>query len=224
MIINELFYSLQGEGSLAGVPSIFIRLAGCPLRCTWCDTKYAWDPAKGQEMTCEQVIEAIDDYPTRYVVLTGGEPMTHEGVKELAAVIRAKGYHLTIETAGICFIEGLSADLMSISPKLSNSEPKNNTDKHSTERLNLAVLGQLMASYEYQLKFVVDAPEDLNEIADTLETLDGIDLYKVWLMPQATQTDDYLEKSRWLAEYCKQAGFSFSPRLQVMLWGFQRGK
>ena len=79
MIINEIFYSLQGEGSLAGVPSIFIRLAGCPLRCTWCDTKYAWDSSAGQEMSCEQILEAVADYPTRYVVLTGGEPMVHEG-------------------------------------------------------------------------------------------------------------------------------------------------
>jgi 7-carboxy-7-deazaguanine synthase len=81
-----------------------------------------------------------------------------------------------------------------------------------------------MSAYDYQLKFVVDKPEDLDEIADTLHSLDGVDFYKVWLMPQATQTDEYLEKSRWLVEYCKQTGFSFSPRLQVMLWGPQRGK
>lgn len=222
MIINELFYSLQGEGSLAGVPSIFIRLAGCPLRCSWCDTKYAWDPAAGRRMSCEQILEAIGDYPTRFVVLTGGEPMAHEGVGELAAAIREKGYHLTIETAGIHFVEGVLADLMSISPKLSNSTPKN--DERLAERLNVAVLRQLIAAYDYQLKFVVDEPNDLDEIADTLDKLGGIDLYKVWLMPQATQMDDYLEKSRWLVEYCKQTGFSFSPRLQVMLWGSQRGK
>ena len=224
MIINELFYSLQGEGSLAGVPSIFIRLAGCPLRCSWCDTKYAWDPAAGQEMTLKQLLEAIGEYPTRYVVLTGGEPMVHEGLKELAAAIHEKGYHLTIETVGISFVEGAAADLMSISPKLSNSDPQNSDEKQPSERLNIAVLRQLMASYEYQLKFVVDEPKDLDEIAETLGTLDGVDFYKVWLMPQATQTDEYLEKSRWLAEYCKQTGFSFSPRLQVMLWGSQRAK
>ena len=81
-----------------------------------------------------------------------------------------------------------------------------------------------MAAYDNQIKFVVDEPDDLNEIADVVEKLDGLGLYSVYLMPQATQTDDYLKKSRWLAEYCKQAGFSFSPRLQVMLWGSQRGK
>ena len=222
MIVNELFYSLQGEGSLAGTPSVFIRLAGCPLRCSWCDTKYAWDPAAGQEMSCEGVLEAIGDYPTQFVVLTGGEPMVHEGVGELASAIRDKGYHLTIETAGICFVGGLEADLMSISPKLSNSAPKN--EERPAERLNMGVLRQLIAAYDYQIKFVVDEPDDLNEIANVVEKLDGLGLYSVYLMPQATQTDDYLKKSRWLAEYCKQAGFSFSPRLQVMLWGSQRGK
>ena len=144
MIINELFYSLQGEGSLAGVPSIFIRLAGCPLRCTWCDTKYAWDASEGQEMTSEKVLEAIRDYPTRYVVLTGGEPMAHEGVADLADAIRQKGDHLTIETAGIHYIGGLQADLMSISPKLSNSDPKDGS--HTAKRLDMGVLRQLMAA------------------------------------------------------------------------------
>jgi 7-carboxy-7-deazaguanine synthase len=222
MIINELFYSLQGEGSLAGVPSIFIRLTGCPLRCTWCDTKYAWDASKGQEMTSEKVLEAIRDYPTRYVVLTGGEPMAHEGVAGLADAIRQKGYHLTIETAGIHYIEDLQADLMSISPKLSNSNPKNGN--HPVKRLDMGILRQLMTAYDYQLKFIIDKPDDLDEVAEVLDKLDGVDFYKVKLMPQATQTDEYLEKSRWLTEYCKQTGFSFSPRLQVMLWGSQRGK
>ena len=224
MTINELFYSLQGEGRLAGVPSVFVRLAGCPLQCCWCDTPYAWDPAAGRQMTCKQILDAIRDYPTRYVVLTGGEPLANDGVLELATAIRSEGHHLTIETAGIYSIEDLQADLMSISPKLSNSDPKTATDKHQTERLNVEVLRKLTAGYDYQLKFVVDSPNDLDEIAEVLEKLDGIDPYRVYLMPQATQTDEYLAKSRWLVEYCKQAGFSFSPRLHVMLWGSQRGK
>jgi len=224
MIINELFYSLQGEGRLAGVPSVFVRLAGCPLRCCWCDTSYAWDPAAGRQMSCEQILNAIQNYPTRYAVLTGGEPLAHEGVSELAAAIRSAGYHLTIETAGIYCIDGLQADLMSISPKLSNSDPKTGTEKQQTERFNVEILRKLVAGYDYQLKFVVNAPNDLDEIAEVLAKLDDVDPYRVYLMPQAAQTEAYLEKSRWLVEYCKQAGFSFSPRLHIMLWGAQRGK
>lgn len=224
MIINELFYSLQGEGRLAGVPSVFVRLAGCPLRCCWCDTSYAWDPGAGRQMSSEQILEAMRNHPTRYAVLTGGEPLAHEGVSDLAAAIRSAGYHLTIETAGIYCIDGLQADLMSISPKLSNSDPKNGTEKHQTERLNMDTLQKLTTRYNYQLKFVADSPGDLDEIADVLDKLGEVDPYRVYLMPQATRTEEYLEKSRWLVEYCKQAGFSFSPRLHIMLWGNQRGK
>ncbi len=142
----------------------------------------------------------------------------------MAAAIRSAGYHLTIETAGIYCIEGLGADLMSISPKLSNSDPLKNAEKHQSMRLSVDTLRKLTAEYDYQLKFVVDTPKDFDEIADVLNKLDEIDPYRVFLMPQAAQPEEYLEKSRWLVEYCKQTGFSFSPRLQVMLWGAQRGR
>jgi len=175
-------------------------------------------------MSCKQILDAIGNYPTRYAVLTGGEPLAHEGVSELAAAIRSAGYHLTIETAGIYCIEGLQADLMSISPKLSNSDPQKNAEKHQVERLNVDTLRKLTAEFDYQLKFVADSPGDLDEIADVLDKLGEVDPYRVYLMPQATQPEEYLTKSRWLVEYCKQAGFSFSPRLHIMLWGSQRGK
>ena len=223
MIVNELFYSLQGEGRLAGVPSVFIRLAGCPLRCSWCDTKYAWDPAAGRPMSCDQMLQHIHQYPTRYVVVTGGEPLAHKGIEQLAQAIASQGFHLTIETAGLEFIQGVHADLMSISPKLSNSGPQE-TGEQSLTRLNVDVLQKWMAAGDYQFKFVVDAPNDLDEIAEVLAELENVDPYRVYLMPQATEPNEYLEKARWLVEYCKQTGFSFSPRLQVMLWGSQRGK
>ncbi|MCI0498854.1 MAG: 7-carboxy-7-deazaguanine synthase QueE [Planctomycetales bacterium] len=225
MIVNELFYSLQGEGRLAGVPSVFIRLAGCPLRCHWCDTKYAWNPDAGQSMTPEQILKQIGRHPTRYVVLTGGEPLVHEGAAEIIAAVSRSGYHVTIETAGIAYWADLPVNLMSISPKLSNALFP--TAQNSTLAMPLAdpnLIGCLIDAYDYQLKFVVDTPQDLDEIAKFLDKLARVDMYKVYLMPQASRTDEYLEKSRWLADYCIQTGFSFSPRLQVMLWGGQRGK
>lgn len=218
MIVNEIFYSLQGEGRLAGVPSVFVRLAGCPLRCSWCDTRYAWDDTAGEEMACDTILAAVGAYPTHYAVVTGGEPMVHPGVEDLLSALAGRRGHVTVETAGLKFLPDQPVDLMSISPKLSNSGAGGLAEAY------LDVIGQLMAAYDYQLKFVVDTPQDLGEIATVLEQLETVDPYKVYLMPQATQPGEYLEKSRWLADYCKQTGFCFGPRLHIMLWGNQKGK
>ncbi len=226
MIINEIFYSLQGEGKLAGVPSVFIRLAGCPLRCKWCDTKYAWDAAKGTEMSVEQILLRISSYPTQYVVVTGGEPMVNAELESLVQPLHKAGYHITIETAGIECIADLPVDLMSISPKLSNSTPDNAelAAAHDQHRFQVTALKSLIEDYDYQLKFVVDTPGDLNEIAECLAKIDNVNPYKIFLMPQAVTEQEYIEKSRWLADYCLQTGFSFTPRLQVILWPGQKGK
>ena len=225
MIINEIFYSLQGEGRLAGVPSVFIRLAGCPLRCKWCDTKYAWDAAAGTELATEQILKRISAYPTRFAVVTGGEPMVAQGIGELITKLHENGYHVTVETAGIEYLSGLPVELMSISPKLGNSLADSpDKPQHRHTHFDPLVLQQLIAAYDYQLKFVVDQPDDLNEIAASLEQLENVDPDKICLMPQATELKKYLEKSRWLADYCMQTGFGFSPRLQVMLWPGQKGK
>ncbi|MGD9162630.1 MAG: 7-carboxy-7-deazaguanine synthase QueE, partial [Desulfobacteraceae bacterium] len=111
MIVNEIFYSLQGEGFLAGVPGVFIRLAGCPLRCKWCDTKYAWSKDAGKELSITQIIEEIQDWPCRYVIITGGEPMVNSDLPELVQELKNNRKHITIETAGIAYIPDLPCDL-----------------------------------------------------------------------------------------------------------------
>jgi 7-carboxy-7-deazaguanine synthase len=231
MIINEIFYSLQGEGFLAGTPSVFIRLAGCPLCCKWCDTRYAWDERAGGEYTTGEIVEALKKYKTKYVVITGGEPMTkpnlmaEAGLPELLRLLKASGKHITIETAGIAFAPDLPCDLMSISPKLSNSTPDDPTlaEIHNNSRLDTAVLAALLDGYNYQLKFVVDSPNDLEEINQTIETLGNVDLTKVMLMPQAQTRKELLIKSPVVADLCKRTGFAFCQRLQVLLWDNQRG-
>jgi len=224
MIINEIFYSLQGEGKLAGVPSVFVRIAGCPLRCRWCDTKYAWSADAGRQYTISQ-LEKILQRPTRCVVITGGEPMVVEGLSEFACAMAQAGMHVTIETSGIAFVADLSCDLMSISPKLSNSTPAEpSAADHERQRLNLPAVRQLIEAYDYQLKFVVDSPEDLDEIAGILEQLKNVDPYRIYLMPQAQTRTELVQKSQMLAQYCLQTGFAMSPRLQVMLWEGQKGK
>ena len=117
MVVNEIFYSLQGEGFLAGVPSVFVRLAGCPLRCRWCDTKYAWDETAGAEQSIGAIVEAVRQWPCKFIVITGGEPMINPDLPDLVRELKASGKHITIETAGIAFIPDMPCDLMSISPE-----------------------------------------------------------------------------------------------------------
>jgi 7-carboxy-7-deazaguanine synthase len=226
MVINEIFYSLQGEGFLAGVPSVFVRLAGCPLRCRWCDTKYARSKEAGRQHNTDQIIQAVQQWPCRYVVITGGEPMVDPDLPQLAGQLKTAGKHITIETAGIAYIPDMSCDLMSISPKLINSMPEEveSAAIHKDSKLDLAVLGELISNYNYQLKFVVDSVNDLAEIQELLDKIGNVDADKVMLMPQATTREEYLTKSPMVADMCKLSGFAFSQRLQILLWNNQRGK
>jgi len=226
MKVSEIFYSIQGEGFLAGVPSVFVRLAGCPLRCRWCDTKYAWDPAVGEELTISDVVQIVQRWPCKFVVITGGEPMINSDLPKLVNQLKDLGKHITIETAGIKFIEGLSCDLMSISPKLSNSTPTEPklAAVHEGSRLDEAILRRLIDNYKYQLKFVVDSQNDLPEIQKTIKKIGNVDLTRVMLMPQAAARDQLLAKSSIVVEMCKSSGFAFCQRLQVLLWDNARGR
>jgi 7-carboxy-7-deazaguanine synthase len=225
MKVNEIFYSLQGEGFLAGTPSVFVRLAGCPLRCRWCDTKNAWDEAAGEQYNIAEIVEAVQKWSCRFVVITGGEPMINSDISQLVRELKAAGKHITIETAGIAYIPDIPCDLMSISPKLSNSTPEDKlyAASHEKSRLDLVVLSELIDHYDYQLKFVVDNESDLPEIKETIVKLGNVDSEKVMLMPQATTRDEFIAKSQMVAEICKQTGFAFSQRLQVLFWNNERG-
>ena len=218
MKIAEIFYSLQGEGSLLGVPSVFIRTSGCNLRCRWCDTPYtSWHP-EGEEMSIDAIVAQAASYGASYAVVTGGEPMIAPGIGELTDKLRKAGFHITIETAGTVYTP-VACDLMSISPKLANSTPDGVfRNQHERLRNNPEVLSRLMAEYPHQLKFVVADPKDLEEIRTyKAEKRDII------LMPEGTRADLLRERSLWLAEICIREGYRYSPRLHVDLWGDKRG-
>ncbi|MHC4586537.1 MAG: 7-carboxy-7-deazaguanine synthase QueE [Planctomycetota bacterium] len=225
MVINEIFYSLQGEGFLAGVPSVFVRLAGCPLQCRWCDTKYAWDQRAGEDYNISDIVKTIQQWHCKFIVITGGEPMINPDLPQLVHQLKTAGKHITIETAGIAYVSDIPCDLMSISPKLSNStaDEAKASAGHKDSRLDIAVLQELVDNYEYQFKFVVDSQGDLPEIRQTIEKIDSVNPEKVMLMSQAATRDELFTKSPIVAEMCKQTGFAFSQRLQVLLWNNQRG-
>ena len=227
MRVSEIFYSLQGEGMLAGTPSVFVRLAGCPFRCRWCDTAYAWEYAAGEELDPDQIVERVNQWPCRFVVLTGGEPLTgpdlsvRPGLADLTRRLRDLGKHITIETAGALFVPDLACDLMSISPKLNNAASHPGT--HRADRLDMEALRSLIRAYPYQLKFVIEASQDMDEVRKALHELGDVAPERVLLMPQAATTEELLSRSPMVAQACQQAGLRFGQRLHILLWNRQRG-
>lgn len=229
MLISEIFHSIQGEGELCGVPSVFVRTSGCNLRCAWCDTPYAsWTP-EGRQMDVDAIIAEVERFPSRHVVLTGGEPMIAAGIADLAGELRLLGYHITIETAGTIVPGGIACDLASLSPKLVNSAPDLRQHaawhkRHEAERWKPAVVGEWIRTRPYQLKFVVSRPEDLTEIEGMLSKL-GVEVprHKVLLMPEARTLEVMRGRANWLADLCRDSGFRYAHRLHIELWGNRRG-
>jgi len=228
MQISELFYSIQGEGKLTGVPSVFVRASGCNLRCTWCDTPYAsWDP-DGHPMEVDQIVQQVLAFGPRHVVITGGEPFIMPDLPELCAALRRQDLHITLETASTIY-EPVALDLASLSPKLANSTPLDRAGgryaaMHEKQRLNLPVIQQFIdGSPDFQLKFVVANESDLAEIHTILARLNGCSPSDILLMPEGTDAPTLDARAGWIAETCKQTGFRYCPRLHVALYGNRRG-
>jgi len=229
MLISEIFYSLQGEGELTGLPSVFVRTSGCNLRCTWCDTPYAsWNP-EGTQQSIEAIVAEVQRHPTRHVVLTGGEPMIAPQIRELAAELKLLGYHVTIETAATVAPGGIACELASLSPKLLNSAPDGAQHatwrkKHEATRWQPDVVRAWIDNYSYQFKFVVAQPSDVDELEGMIEKLGrNVPRHKVLLMPEGITMDVLRSRAAWLGELCKTRGYRYAHRLQIELYGNKRG-
>lgn len=227
MLISEIYESRQGEGRLTGTPSVFIRTSGCNLRCHFCDTPFtSWEP-EGESLTVANVVERVRQFSTQHVVITGGEPMLPSEIVELTSAIKQENKHITIETAGTVF-KDVSCDLMSISPKLSNSTPDSGRagewrEKHETTRIQPLVINRLIQQYDYQLKYVVSQQIDLNEIQSHLSGLSNWTPERIWLMPEGVDQDELERKQKWLKPLCEQLGFVFCPRMHIQWYGNTRG-
>jgi 7-carboxy-7-deazaguanine synthase len=225
--IAEIFLSIQGEGFLTGTESVFVRTSGCNLRCWFCDTPYAsWKP-EGEDVPVEEIVSRVDRLQRPHVVLTGGEPMLFAELIPLSAALRRSSRHVTVETAGTLYLP-LECDLMSISPKLSNSTPAPERDprwacRHERSRHAPEVIRRLVAEYVYQFKFVVDRIEDCQEVEHYLAEFSEIDPSRVMLMPQGTDMATLTEKAEWLEPYCAKRGLRFCPRRQIEWFGLTRG-
>lgn len=226
MKISELFFSIQGEGELTGVPSVFVRTSGCNLRCRWCDTKYAsWKP-EGENVTINDLVDKVCSYPARHVVISGGEPMIAKGIEEFTHLLKESGKHITIETAGTISPNGIQCDLASLSPKLSDSTPKEGDinkewiDRHESKRLDYDILSEWVNSYNFQLKFVVSKEEEIKEIQNVISRIEGkIIPEKVLLMPEGVDPDTLRSRYDLLIDLCKENGYRLCHRLHIDLFG-----
>jgi 7-carboxy-7-deazaguanine synthase len=227
MRVVEIYRSVQGEGFLTGVPSVFVRASGCNLRCWFCDTPYAsWQP-EGRDMAVDEIVSQVEEWETEHVVVTGGEPMLYAELIPLCARLRAVGRHVTIETAGTLFLP-VACDLVSISPKFASSAPDARYHsrwhrRHQRERHRPDVIRKLVAQSEYQVKFVVDTGDDLNAVRDYLAEFPEINRDRVLIMPQGTDLDQLEVRSMWLKPFCEAEGFVFCPRKQIEWFGSVRG-
>lgn len=230
--VSEVFYSLQGEGRFAGVPAVFIRLKYCNLGCSWCDTRFTWEEGKieeGAQFTASDLADlTVDLIATSqamlknvHAVLTGGEPMLHQDrLPALIDELGRRGFEFfEIETNGMFvpsreMIEKIS--WWNCSPKLTNNG--------LARDINIVpeALRAIADTERVDFKFVVQKRADLDEIARDFVSLVGAE--NIILMPEGITPQSQLAVMPWLMEECSRRGYRFSPRLQVLAWGNQRGR
>jgi len=232
MRVIEIFASRQGEGLWTGEPSAFVRLGGCHLHCRFCDTPYAaWACEPGELLGVDEIVERLVALQQPHVVITGGEPLLFPETVTLTKQLDTLGFTITIETSGT-IEQPVCAHLMSISPKLSNSMPDPKIDSsvtveiircHEENRKKFNATASYINRYNYQIKFVVDTPDDLPEIEQFLQQFPKIEPRRVLLMPQGITQEALTERELWLRPYADSCGYLFCQRMQIFWYGNQRG-
>jgi organic radical activating enzyme len=223
----EIFYSIQGEGTYGGRPSVFVRTSHCNLHCTWCDTAYTWNWRKFQEreqtidLTPWEVAQEVMTHSCFNVVFTGGEPLLQ--MEDLTAVgIILRGYMqyiFDVETNGTILPEqhfDSMIHLYTVSPKLETS------GNAARERVNDGVLRFFALNPRAVFKFVITAKEDFAEIRSFLMHY-PIAFHRVWLMAEGTTSAELDAKAPWIIDECKLNGFNYSDRIHIRAFGDVRG-
>jgi 7-carboxy-7-deazaguanine synthase len=219
MRVAEVFVSVQGEGPSLGRPAVFLRLSGCNLSCTWCDTKYAW--YGGEELSVDAVAERVLDLLRRYrgvdlLVVTGGEPLLQsEELAELLARLRREVPRLEVEVETNGTVDPRAVidyvDRLIVSPKLSNSGLP-----EEVRRVSEGVIEVVRTRRDrVYVKVVVEGPGDSGELLRLVEEL-GVDRDRVYLMPQASTLEELRRKLPAVVEMAIEYGFRVSDRLQIV--------
>lgn len=213
--ISEIFTSIQGEGPSAGTPSVFVRLQGCAVGCSWCDTKYSWDPRGGRTMSLEALLAAVTAEVPGNVVVTGGEPLEHAAFVAVIAALKATGRRVEVETAGTEVPPTVEVDQWNVSLKLGHSGVP------EARRLRPAAIARFRDLGAW-FKFVVAEEADLEEVLRIQRTY-GLAADRIILMPLGMRREDQQARMPRVVDWCRRHGFRFSPRLHILLWGPKRG-
>ena len=210
LIINEIFYSIQGESSRIGLPTIFIRLTGCPLRCKYCDTEYAF--TEGEKMHINTILKIIKQYPTKYVTVTGGEPLAQKECVLLLKKLCDCGYDVSLETSGAFTVSNVDKrvkKIIDIKTPGSNEERKNNFEnfKYLTKNDEIKFVICDRADYVWAKEKILE--KEISDICDIIfspvyGSLKSSDL------------------ANWILE--DKLNVRMQLQLHKLLWGEQRGK
>lgn len=232
VVVSEVFGpTLQGEGPHCGQRAGFIRFGGCNLACSWCDTAYTWDGQRydlRHELTrypVEHVAAAVTRMEVDLVIITGGEPLLHQqhGLEHLLSWLAVTGMRIDVETNGTIRARAETAgyvDLFVVSPKLAHAGmPTTHTLKPDV----LAEWAKLARAGKAAFKFVARDETDVLHVQRITEDMDIPDRC-VWIMPEGAVPAVVAEHGAQLVDYALAAGFNFTTRLHVLLWGSERGR
>lgn len=208
--ISEIFYSLQGEADTVGIPTVFVRLTGCPLRCSYCDTAYAF--SGGEKMTLRHITEQISRYNTRYVTVTGGEPLAQAGCLELMRVLLDAGYHVSLETSGALDVSAVDPRVVKVMDLKTPSSGELARNLYS----NLAYLTQ-----RDQVKFVIADEADYQWSRQQLDEHQLAQRCQVLFSPVMSVMPARELADKILAD---QLPVRFQIQLHKYLWNDARGK
>jgi len=206
--ITEIFYSLQGEAKEVGIPTVFVRLTGCPLRCNYCDTAYAF---KGNNpLSIQHILDEIAQYNTQYVCVTGGEPMAQSNCLKLLDALIENDYKVSMETSG-------SIDIAPVNSKVSivmDIKTPSSTEEHQNRYENLSILKN-----KDQLKFVIASRSDFDWCTEILE---NHEVESEVLFSPVYESLRPVELADWILE--KKLNVRLQVQLHKILWGDQKGK
>ena len=230
--VNEVFYSVQGEGRWIGCPAIFVRLQYCHLGCSWCDTRYTWDSKNIDTATLLSVDEltkrilglipsSVEQDVMPHIVITGGEPMLfQDNIVLLITKLKSSNFRFVeIETSGTINPSvdiRNSIDWWNCSPKLSNSLLK------KSDRIVPDAIESFCNMNNVDYKFVVRNSKDVDEMEQDYGAFIPKD--KIWLMPEGLTSASQIKRLKEIMQVCLDRGYRITPRLHILLWGNEKGK